>query len=328
VYSDFFALILQKQVHLLTAPCLFCFLFFLGCIAVLAGLVSCEHSRLPIFTTTRKSSNSIHFTPSSVNGVMDVASDPLQVESAHATYTATPDSSSALPSSAAVNGSIKGDAQANGLVTNPNSNSNFNTASEIMSQQSSQPADSQEFDDAMAEYASPAKAAAATTNAAATTTTSTTTTSGRGRGRGRWTRTKNKVVKPPQPKAPTGRGRRHKVYDSLKAQAAHERAQELKQAFSAVVKLVKPAVQEIADRSINDLLEDPAALQEAPNHNVAQNFLRGRHQGALAKSNLQLQYGLDMTEHVYQAECKEVTQSFDVSHRPLYHDHPYHCICS
>lgn len=233
---------------------------------------------------------------------MGIASNPLHVESAHATYT-TSDSSSALPPSLAVNGTVKAD-----LTRNSNSSSSSSSSRRKMSQQSSQAVDMPEVDDTMSEdvlltqRTSPVRATAAT--------------SGRGRGRGRWSRTKPKVAKvakPAQPKAAAGRGRRQKVYDSAKAQAAHERVQELKQAFAAVVKSVKPAVQEIADRSINELLEDPTAYEKVPEYATAQKFLRERRDDAIRQCDTRLRTGLDMAEHVYRAELEFVRRSYTVS---------------
>ena len=186
-----------------------------------------------------------------------------------------------------------------------------------MSQPGFPAADTPDMDDAMSvdvpatHQPAPARASAAT--------------SGRGRGRGRWTRTKStRVTKPAQPKAPAGRGRRHKVYESVKLQAAHERTQELKQAFSSVVKMVKPAVQEIADRSVNDLLENPAIYKQVPEYDECKNFLRQRHADTVEQGNERLRQGLAMTEHVWEAQQEKVNEEFMVSaHRHFMHpSHP------
>ncbi|KAK4106285.1 hypothetical protein N658DRAFT_14144 [Parathielavia hyrcaniae] len=135
--------------------------------------------------------------------------------------------------------------------------------------------------------------------------------SGRGRGRGRWPRARTaKITKPAQAKLPSGRGRRHKVYDSLKVQAAHERIQELRQAYSSVVRVVKPAVQEIADRSINELLEDPTAHKQVPEYDATKNFLRSRHQDTFRQCNDRLQHGLAMIENVWQAQRQKVNEEY------------------
>lgn len=153
-------------------------------------------------------------------------------------------------------------------------------------------------EDAPTNHASPARA----------------TTSGRGRGRGRYARAKNgRVTKPTQQKAATGRGRRQKVYDDPKLQAAHERSQELKQAFSTIVKAVKPAVQEIADRSVNELLENPDRYKEVPEYDTITNFLRQRRDDTIEQAARARDYGLQMTRHVYDAEIKKVFETLSVS---------------
>ncbi|KAL2017700.1 hypothetical protein VTK56DRAFT_1860 [Thermocarpiscus australiensis] len=231
---------------------------------------------------------------------MEATGNPSQT-----TYTTSDTNTALQPSLAAVNG-------VNGVATTANSG----TVNDNMSQQSFPAVDPFEADDAMSEdapltqHASPARAAAATTSAAAAT--ATTTTSARGRGRGRWTRSKSKVAKPAQPKAPAGRGRRQKVYDSIKAQAAHERTQELKQTFSSLMKLVKPVVQEIAERSINELIEDPSAFQKVPEYENIQNFLRERRDDTIKKCDLRLQYELAMAENVYQHQCEKAIEAYNI----------------
>lgn len=167
--------------------------------------------------------------------------------------------------------------------------------------------DASEADDAVSDILttthqpSPARAAAATTRG--------------GRGRGRGSRGgRGKVVKPAQPKAPPGRGRRQKVYDSSRAQAAHERMQEVKQAFAAIAKWVKPAVQEIADRSINELLENPAIIEKVPEYGETQRFLKKRHQDAIDKTEKACQFGMEMAQRVYENEQEAAIESCAVSH--------------
>ncbi len=191
-----------------------------------------------------------------------------------------------------------------------------------MSQQSQSAFDTPDMDDAASEGLTAAQQVPPTRASAAS--------SGRGRGRGRWARTKStRVNKPPQQKTTSGRGRRHKVYDSLKAQAAHERTQELKQAFSAVVKLVKPAAQEIADRSVNELLEDPALYKQVPEYDTCKTFLSERHQDTLKQADAALEHGLAMAKHVWKAQEYKVKQEYAVSNRPLFpplaaKPHPMH----
>jgi hypothetical protein len=147
-------------------------------------------------------------------------------------------------------------------------------------------------------------------------------TRGRGRGRGRVYRGKGKIAKPaPTKPVGTGRGRRHKVYESARAQAAHERIQELKSAFATVAKVVKPAAQEIADRSVNELLQDPDLVKKVPEFDNIQTFLRARLADTKKTLNLQLEAGKDMAKHVYDGQNQIVLEAYTVSptHSHLIH---------
>ena len=241
-----------------------------------------------------------------------------QPESAHDTYTSTISQSSAsLPTPAVINGNDATLGATTEQITingNENSNAISNTdANSTMSEQGSQVVDGPEVDDAASEDVSLALSASAArvgNNGSPAKPTG----SSRGRGRGRWSRlNKNKVSKPAPPKVPSGRGRRQKVYDSLKAQAAHERAQELKQAYTTIAKQVKPALQELADRSINELLEDPAAFEKVPEYEETMSFLRERHAGALEACDKEREIGLEMISHVYEAETRLAWQRYYVS---------------
>ncbi len=136
-------------------------------------------------------------------------------------------------------------------------------------------------------------------------------TRGKGRG-GRIARGKGKIAKPAAPKPVAGRGRRHKMYDSPKAQAAYERMIELKANYSSIAKAVKPAVQEIADRSINQLLQDPSIIQKVPEYQEIQSFLHQRLTDAKKTTDRQLEFGQAMAERVYEGQKEIVHREFQV----------------
>jgi len=138
---------------------------------------------------------------------------------------------------------------------------------------------------------------------------------GRGRGRGRVYRGKGKIAKPPPAKPVSGRGRRHKVYESARAQAAHERIQELKSAFVTVAKVVKPVVQEIADRSINDLIQDPALYQRVPEYQDIQSFLKSRLADTKRTLDIQFKTNNAMVKNLYAAQQQVARDEFAVSFR-------------
>ncbi|KAK4177373.1 hypothetical protein QBC36DRAFT_185267 [Triangularia setosa] len=163
--------------------------------------------------------------------------------------------------------------------------------------------DALEADDAMSDIV-PQQTSAPTR----ATTTSSRARGGRGRGGSRGGR--GRGGKSSQPKAPTGRGRRQKLYEDSKVQAAHERAQELKQAWGVLVKLVKPAVQEIADRSINELLEDPGVVERVPEYDEAQKFLKQRYEDTLKQNDQILEMSLQMARRVWDGEEEAARASY------------------
>ncbi|KAK8081546.1 hypothetical protein PG996_000327 [Apiospora saccharicola] len=80
---------------------------------------------------------------------------------------------------------------------------------------------------------------------------------GRGRGGGR------------------GKGRgRNKTYDDTRVQAAHERQKELKELYSEVASAVKPALERLAELSINCMIDNPSAHKEVAEFHVIKQQLQ------------------------------------------------------
>ncbi|KAK3333395.1 hypothetical protein B0T19DRAFT_440153 [Cercophora scortea] len=135
----------------------------------------------------------------------------------------------------------------------------------------------------------------------------------RGRGRGGSRALKARAAKIAKPSAPTktaGRGRQKKMFDSLKAQAAYERAQEIKMAYSAAAKALKPALQEVADRSVNEIMENPTIITQVPQFHEIQGFLRKRLDDTLQQNDNQLAIELNMAKHVWEGQQKVVRDSY------------------
>lgn len=157
-------------------------------------------------------------------------------------------------------------------------------------------------DDAMADAVSaPAPAAPSTRG-------------GRGRGRGRGSaRGRGRVAKPAQPKAASGRGRRQKMYESARCQAAHERMQELRSSYAVVAKAVKPVALEIADQSLNELASNPDIFKQVPEYDEVQSFLKERLADAKSTIDMERDVEFDMLRHLYAGQ-QEITHSeFNVS---------------
>ena len=108
-------------------------------------------------------------------------------------------------------------------------------------------------------------------------------------------------------------GRRKKLFDTAVAQAAYERAQDLKGAFSALQKAVKAPLNEIADRSITELLEDPTAVERTPEWADVQQRLAQRLQDQQTLADRRQQIELDMARHVLDGEIEAITRSTNVS---------------
>ncbi|KAM7223829.1 hypothetical protein V8F06_000845 [Rhypophila decipiens] len=118
----------------------------------------------------------------------------------------------------------------------------------------------------------------------------------------------------------TAAGRRKKLFDTSRAQAAYERMQDLKQSFSAVQKALKAPLNEIADRSITELLEDPAALERTPEYAETQNFLSSRLADQQKQVNDRHQIELAMARHVLDGEIEAVNRSTDDQMADLCHE--------
>ena len=92
-------------------------------------------------------------------------------------------------------------------------------------------------------------------------------TRGRGRGRGR-RRAVGKIRAPVPPKKPVPGGRRGRIkqYTDPHVQAAYERQREVKSTYLAIISHVKPALEELAARSIETLKSDPEAHKKVPEY--------------------------------------------------------------
>jgi len=142
--------------------------------------------------------------------------------------------------------------------------------------------------------------------------------SGRGRGRGsrgggRGGRISKPAPKPAPPKPVSGRGRRQKLYEWPKAQAAYERAQELKSNYNALSRQIKPALEELADRNIKKLQEDLTAIEQGPEYQEAMTFLARRRDDAIEQSARRYRQERAMAEVVWKGEQENARKAHEVS---------------
>lgn len=136
---------------------------------------------------------------------------------------------------------------------------------------------------------------------------------GRGGGRGGASSTSG-VAKANFTKAGRGgtrRGRAKSFADS-RVQAAYERQRDLKATYQAVAHALKPALQELADRSIEELLQRSDGHRFAPEHWPVLDELNQRLAKKLHLFDRQLEANLNLAEGTYSAEQYVLKQEFEV----------------
>ncbi|KAM7202128.1 hypothetical protein V8F20_004582 [Naviculisporaceae sp. PSN 640] len=118
----------------------------------------------------------------------------------------------------------------------------------------------------------------------------------------------------------TTAGRRKKLFETSKAQAAYERLQDLKQAHSSVQKALKAPLTELADRTIAELLEDPRAIERTPQYAETREFLDSRLADQQRQVNDRHQIELEMARHVLDAEIEAVNRAHNDQIAELCHE--------
>lgn len=141
---------------------------------------------------------------------------------------------------------------------------------------------------------------------------------GRGRGRGRSQAVRAHVARLAQArKAANGRRGRQKLYDHPKPQAASERLKELKAAFSAVANAMRPALEDLADRSLDQLKSRPDAYRAFGQYQEVKAFLDSRIRDVQAMHSNKLLLDTRLSDYIF-AESRTITEdAFIVWHRVL-----------
>jgi hypothetical protein len=111
-----------------------------------------------------------------------------------------------------------------------------------------------------------------------------------------------------------GRGRRQKVYDFLKAQAAHERMAELKSHFTQLARAMKPALNELADRTLAKLTNDHPFHEKVPEAQDVHQFLDQRLADTLTTADIELKMQVDTATKMYEVNTKLAREECTVSH--------------
>ncbi|KAI1117060.1 hypothetical protein F5Y14DRAFT_15979 [Nemania sp. NC0429] len=74
---------------------------------------------------------------------------------------------------------------------------------------------------------------------------------------------------------PRGRGR-NKTYEDPRVQAAYERQKVLRDLYSEVASAIKPVLEDLADRNVKNLIDNPTAHTEVPEYDILQRQLDER----------------------------------------------------
>ncbi|KAG5946366.1 hypothetical protein E4U60_004204 [Claviceps pazoutovae] len=137
---------------------------------------------------------------------------------------------------------------------------------------------------------------------------------GRGRGRGGGKGVANASVSKPTT-ASRGRGvtRRGRVknFSDSRVQAAYERQRDLKANYQAVALALKPALQELAERTVDDMLQRPDSYKLAGEHVAVVKQLQDNLDHKVHLCDRRLEYELEAAKHSFQAEQYLVQQAFE-----------------
>lgn len=142
---------------------------------------------------------------------------------------------------------------------------------------------------------------------------------GRGRGNARGGTSSAALTKTTTAKAGRGGSRRGRAknFSDSRVQAAYERQRHIKHTYQAVAQSIKPALQELAERSIEKLLQDPDAYKNAQEFRPIVDHLDHQLQHKLAEYDRRLENDLNLAEHLHHADNYVAEQEFKVCRRPL-----------
>lgn len=134
----------------------------------------------------------------------------------------------------------------------------------------------------------------------------------RGRGRGRGGTARGGASARARGKPAAGRRGRAKVYDNSRAQAAHERQRDLKNAYATMAAAMKPALEELADRNLDRLRSDFNAHKEVDQYSEIVSFLDQRFEERRADLNTARDLSINTTTHELLAKNEYVLQGYQV----------------
>ncbi|KAI1777731.1 hypothetical protein F4818DRAFT_439060 [Hypoxylon cercidicola] len=126
--------------------------------------------------------------------------------------------------------------------------------------------------------------------------------------------TKRAGRKPGPKKGVRGKGRgQKKTYSDVRVQAAYERQKELRELYATVSMALKPSLEDMADRSVKTLLEDPESHKHTPKYLEVQQQLDDQLQRVIDAAESELRTKLAVAERSYELELTRIQQSFQNS---------------
>jgi hypothetical protein len=134
----------------------------------------------------------------------------------------------------------------------------------------------------------------------------------RGRGRGRGSSARGAASSRAGRKVTAGRRGRQKIYETSRAQAAHERQRDLKNAYATVAAAMRPALEELADRNIDLLKSKFDAHKEVDQYADITRFLNERLQGRMSELDAKFKLSTATAEHEWHAKKTYTGESFRV----------------
>ena len=136
---------------------------------------------------------------------------------------------------------------------------------------------------------------------------------GRGGGRGGSTTALSKATAAKAGRGGSRRGRAKNFSDS-RVQAAYERQRHLKANYQAVAHALKPALQELAERTIDDALQNPDKYKYAEAFMPVMRQLQHNLDAKLAEHKRRYDKDIELAEHLHHADNYVAEQEFKVCH--------------
>lgn len=136
----------------------------------------------------------------------------------------------------------------------------------------------------------------------------------KGKGKKNAGKSVKKTKKPAPKKGNRGRGRRGKVYEDPRVQAAYERQQDLAALYAEVSKAIKPALEEVADASIKILQDNPTAHQEVAEYEILQKQLDEQLEAAIAAADQEYDNNIAVAKRTFELDSEITYIQFHVSY--------------